>query len=436
MASDFIELGMEGIDKIVDKHFHRLPDKALHKSTYYPKRFKDSARRRMSKKGTQDSRPQTEFDSDEEAPMRKSQSSRRRQPESEGEEDYTSYNHRRNMHNTSSPPPFNPSISPSPYSLPLYYSQQAPKLRTQHLPQNHVLSSYMPPSSEGDEKYYSDSLRPSRRPLPVTRRSSSYHGPRRRDQSLSSGSDYSCGGQRRKEKSHMAVIKRESDVKHREVVRDRSHRYGLKDETLGRLTDSPIGVTASAAGGLFGAWAGSQAKIMSGIDQKKDSKTAKSGSGAMKFLGAAVGALAVNVAVNRWEEQKKEGNKEDDRRWNEKFGIGDEGESPVRRRRGSGSGRRENGEGSRRNDSDNSRRKDNEGRDSRARRRDEDRRPRRKSESRRRKDSSANSSSEEDIIERSGSGRRKHLHHHRKKSIYLEERDGKRYAYTDSGPEV
>jgi hypothetical protein len=38
MAEDFIELGIEGIDKMVDKHFHRVPNKVIDKLTYHPHR--------------------------------------------------------------------------------------------------------------------------------------------------------------------------------------------------------------------------------------------------------------------------------------------------------------------------------------------------------------------------------------------------------------
>lgn len=34
MAEEFIELGIEGVDKMVDKHFHKLPDKYMDPHTY------------------------------------------------------------------------------------------------------------------------------------------------------------------------------------------------------------------------------------------------------------------------------------------------------------------------------------------------------------------------------------------------------------------
>jgi hypothetical protein len=37
MAEDFVELGIEGVDKLVDKHFHRLPDRYIDPHTYLPR---------------------------------------------------------------------------------------------------------------------------------------------------------------------------------------------------------------------------------------------------------------------------------------------------------------------------------------------------------------------------------------------------------------
>jgi hypothetical protein len=39
MAEDLIELGIEGIDKLVDKHFHKVPDKYIDPHTYNPRRW-------------------------------------------------------------------------------------------------------------------------------------------------------------------------------------------------------------------------------------------------------------------------------------------------------------------------------------------------------------------------------------------------------------
>ncbi|KAE9366086.1 hypothetical protein N431DRAFT_430247 [Stipitochalara longipes BDJ] len=37
MAEDFVELGIEGIDKLVDKHFHKMPNKYIDPHTYHPR---------------------------------------------------------------------------------------------------------------------------------------------------------------------------------------------------------------------------------------------------------------------------------------------------------------------------------------------------------------------------------------------------------------
>lgn len=57
MAEDFIELGIEGIDKMVDKHFHKLPDKLIDKHTYHPhcRRRKNGERRSDDKSDSAES---------------------------------------------------------------------------------------------------------------------------------------------------------------------------------------------------------------------------------------------------------------------------------------------------------------------------------------------------------------------------------------------
>ncbi|KAH8784575.1 hypothetical protein BGZ57DRAFT_186160 [Hyaloscypha finlandica] len=52
MAEDMIELGIEGIDKLVDKHFHKVPDKLVDKHTYHPHcRARRSGERRRDEEG-------------------------------------------------------------------------------------------------------------------------------------------------------------------------------------------------------------------------------------------------------------------------------------------------------------------------------------------------------------------------------------------------
>jgi len=249
------------------------------------------------------------------------------------------------MHNSSTSP-FSPSIPPaSQFPVPPQYSREPPRLRTQYLPQNYMHASY--DGGRDDERYFSDSNRAPRRPRPVTRRSSSYHGPRRR--SLSSSSDSDSGSSRSLHRpSHTQIVKGQSSASHSDVIKDRSKRYGLKDETLGRFTKSPAGVTGSVVGGAIGAWAAGQAQVMVGRDQKKDKKRDQAGNKALSLLGAAVGAMAVNVAMSKWEEGKKKDNKKEDKAWDEKWGTDDEdnGRRSAVGRKGSRDSRNKDNEGS------------------------------------------------------------------------------------------
>ena len=56
---EFIELGLEGADKVIDKHFHKMPDKAFHRETYkhLPHRHKD-------RKNSKDTHSDYDFESE------------------------------------------------------------------------------------------------------------------------------------------------------------------------------------------------------------------------------------------------------------------------------------------------------------------------------------------------------------------------------------
>jgi hypothetical protein len=71
----------------------------------------------------------------------------------------------------------------------------------------------------------------------VTRRSSSYHGPRS-----------SAGG-------YQELARRGSGSEHLDRARERAHRYGLKDEIKGAFTKSKEGLAGGAVGALVGGWA-------------------------------------------------------------------------------------------------------------------------------------------------------------------------------------
>jgi hypothetical protein len=59
MASDLLELGIEGIDKLVDKHFHKVPDKYVNPHTYHVHR-----RRHRHEKTRDDKEESSSGDSD------------------------------------------------------------------------------------------------------------------------------------------------------------------------------------------------------------------------------------------------------------------------------------------------------------------------------------------------------------------------------------
>jgi uncharacterized protein YcfJ len=151
----------------------------------------------------------------------------------------------------------------------------------------------------------------------VTRRSSSYHGPRS-----------STGGDRRSGTGSAHVDK----------VREKAHRYGLKDEVKGVFTQSKEGLAGSAVGALVGGWAAQKAQQATGRDKHAASPL-------LTVLGAAIGGLAVNAVVEKYEESLEDTNVLQ-AKWNEKFNRGadsDGGKSQKsqRSRRDRGSSRKD-----------------------------------------------------------------------------------------------
>ncbi|KAF8853888.1 hypothetical protein BDZ45DRAFT_677317 [Acephala macrosclerotiorum] len=67
---DFIELGIEGVDKIVDKHFHKVPDKYVDPHTYRPRlhhRKRGHEEKRSRRDDDEDSINDSERDEDRES---------------------------------------------------------------------------------------------------------------------------------------------------------------------------------------------------------------------------------------------------------------------------------------------------------------------------------------------------------------------------------
>lgn len=350
---DFIELGIEGADKVVDKHFDKLPEKYLHKHTYTPRKLsgsshqKDKKNHKMREPSPDPHLDYRESDSrfretgqDPTISMRDNEAASRNI-----NDPYPDYGNGR-------APDYSPNYRYSETHTQPVYSQAPPRQRPQYTPpyypQPAAAAGSVPQSQEyppsfddrrprsvehgrrrrdsfSGEEYDSD--RPSRRPerpsASLRRRSSSYHGPSSRGNEMALATkrtDSSYGGMKQKAK-------------------DKVSRYGIKDE-VDVFSSSTAGLTGGAVGALVGGWAAHKAQEATGQDRKGDKKT----NDLLTLLGAAVGGLAVNVVVDKWEDSKKDTKVKEDK-WEKKLdGDGREGRgsrrdrsvsrSPSRSRRG------------------------------------------------------------------------------------------------------
>lgn len=226
----------------------------------------------------------------------------------------------------------------SPYIQPPFpmYSHEPPRARPQYMPPQPappigVAGGYYPPppsetfanarryrgrrdSWDDDEDYYSDSYRQSqqqsRRPRMVTRRSSSYHGPR--------GRRYDDSDSEREQNYGALMTKRgktPSGSEHVDKARDKAHRYKLKEEIEGSFTKSKAGLGGAAVGAVVAGWAASKAQV----GYQKDGGR-KDPNPLVTLLGAAVGGLAVNAIVEKYEESKRDTDDKQDA-YNEKWGV-------------------------------------------------------------------------------------------------------------------
>ena len=100
-------------------------------------------------------------------------------------------------------------------------------------------------------------------------------------------------------------------------VKDRAERYKLKDEMGSVFTTSKPGLAGGAVGAIIGGWAAKKAQIAYG--KEKNGST----NNLVTLLGAAVGGLAANVVVDKWEESRENAAAQQGE-WDEKFGDGDE----------------------------------------------------------------------------------------------------------------
>ncbi|KAE8453542.1 hypothetical protein EG329_010403 [Mollisiaceae sp. DMI_Dod_QoI] len=324
-AGPWISLGLKGANKMIDKHFDKVPHKYLFSDTYTPNVFKRRSRRKNSR--DQDQKNSEEDEEEEEVDIYK--------PESGTERVLRDKNVTigRDMDR---PMPRDGSLpggaysQESPYINPPLYSHQPPHARPQYIPDPPpppigIAGGYYPPppsetfapspydrrsrnrrdSWDDDDDYYSDSYRQPRRPKPITRRSSSYHGPRRRDsRDLDDDSYGALIAGRGKIPSGSETVDR---------ARHTAHRYGLKDEIENNFTKSKAGLAGGAVGAVVAGWAANKAQIGYSKGRKTEANPL------VTLLGAAVGGLAVNAIVDKYEEAK-DATAENQEKWEKKYG--------------------------------------------------------------------------------------------------------------------
>lgn len=380
---DYLPIGLQATDVLIDKHFHKIPDKAFRRETYKPRvPFKASRRRRREEKERRNSQDQDQ-DQDKRRDSRdsKDQEDRDRGVQSRQEEpykdpeieeagydsepDYSTRQRERNMRdrdwesrgerdrelrdiprhsgaglsagydyghpyeesNRSNTPPQQ------------IYSQQPPRVRPEYLPKYGAprpLDStsqnpyYFPPppiapfpdpfsrdererDHDPDERYERER---SRRPKPIQRRSS-YDDIHTQRKSHPSSSDQrlSTRDPNRRPRSDTDNGPKES---HRDNMKDRVERYGLKDEVKSMFTDSPKGLAGSAIGALVAGWATEKfQESQTGKDRKDLGDRAK----IYTLLGAAAGGLVANAVVDKWQDGKEETEKKQ-KKWDEKYPDG------------------------------------------------------------------------------------------------------------------
>jgi hypothetical protein len=329
MAQPFISLGLKATNFLVDKHFDKVPDAALHPETYHPANLTSKQRRqrtaekrrRKNKKAAKKAGVNSNSSSDSSSPDgdddTNSIQDRGASPVDKLSEDAQQQPLRGAPRSMFSPVQTHTPPQQTMYDGPPIYSNEPPRLRPEYAPSPppinpgypYAQGAYAPPplqpqpverrsrrDSYGDEDYYSDSYRKPRRPKAVSRRSSSYHGPRS-----------SAGGDQQ-------LARRGTGSDHLDRARDKAHKYGLKEEVEGFFTKSKPGLAGSAVGAIVGGWAAHKAQEAKGREKHKTSPL-------FTLLGAAVGGLAVNAVVEKWEESR-ENTAEEQGKWNEKFDRG------------------------------------------------------------------------------------------------------------------
>lgn len=376
---NYLGPGLDVTDHLIDKHFDKIPNKIFDKNTYKPGSRRGSRRnseqqqlesRRNSQQQQEDSNSGSESeeqdqgrevrereDRDREPRRRRRERSKRGtreddNPIPEVEEPDDIEEGKKESRLTRDIPRYSGQGQTQAYTyvagppgrqydypaMPLY-SNEPPRYRPQYMPTPLPGQGYASPDRgrdrdyDSENDYYKKPARSSRRPKAVTRRSSSYHGPRdRHDYNNSYGSDDGEGQQMQH--------RRGSEAGTMAKAKDAGKRYALKEEVEDVLTTSTAGLAGSAVGAVVGGWAANKAQVAYGRDGRRRNES----NPLLTLLGAAAGGLAVDVLVARFEDQKKEA-KIKDKKWDKKFGDDREDRDGRRGnesagRRGSESGRR------------------------------------------------------------------------------------------------
>ncbi|THV55275.1 hypothetical protein BGAL_0011g00540 [Botrytis galanthina] len=379
---DYLPIGLQATDVLVDKHFHKIPDKAFRKETYKPhipsklsrrKRREREERRNSRDQGEdperrRDSRDERERD-DWERGTQKRQEEPYSNPEIEeagydSEPDYTSRQREKNMRDRNweskgerdrdlrdiprhsgagtgtgygyGYPYEESNRSNSPPSQ--IYSQQPPRLRPEYLPKYSAPRPldpaspnpyYFPPPPiapfpdpfDRDErrgKYDSDERYEKER----TRRPKPIQRSSSYDDIHSQRKSYSSNTDQRLSTRNTSRRPRsnhsESKDSHTGSMKDRAERYGVKDEVKGLFTDSPKGLVGGAFGALAGGWA---AEKFQESRTGKDRKDMGDRAKIYTLIGAAAGGLLANAVVDKWQDGKEE-TKEKQKKWDKKYPDG------------------------------------------------------------------------------------------------------------------
>ncbi|RDW85679.1 hypothetical protein BP5796_04004 [Coleophoma crateriformis] len=328
---DFVELGIEGIDKVVDKHFDKLPDSALHRSTYHPRQVKKLKPRRLSRRKR---RPSTSSLSSEPAGGNDGFAP-------QGTRSGDTYTYTKGGQGSGTPYSTLPSRIRPEYQPPL----ENPYVDRSYYSASPVNTGYNPQARRGDrtdsprtldDDYYSESR--NARPRMASRRSNSLGAPKRPQDSIILSEQRLKDRRRRKSHGYDS----DSDGWSRGGSGGRGgggsggggggggsrkgsgrgnpgKGNGLEDKLGEVFTDSNIGLGAGVLGAVVGGWATSKAQVAGGVDKVDSSKRRNQSNTLMTVLGAAAAGLAANALVDRWEENKKKNKAEDDT-WNEKHG--------------------------------------------------------------------------------------------------------------------